>query len=200
MKIERPREGELSLLQRQCESEASSSNGTGHALWYGLCFCNVELSVCWGHVGCEKQLRRVSSALGLGIKRTKTLDSPLAVHSTEKTSLYPSGDRVGGCSRFGAALSIAVVVLWLVLHLAQRPESYYIRQERSSGSNGGQPLAINVSCYFQNKTTCILDHEEMGERGVHASVTIYGEGESVVRCIKPTKDETRCSSRFRPVV
>lgn len=30
MKIERPREGELSLLQQQCESEASSSNGAGH--------------------------------------------------------------------------------------------------------------------------------------------------------------------------
>ena len=137
MKIERPTEGKLSLLQRQRESEASSSNGTGHAHGYGLCFCNVELSVCRGHVGCEKQLRRVSSTLGIGIKRTKSLDSPLAVHSTENTSLYPSGDRVGGCSRFGAALSIAVVVLWLVLHLAHRPESYCIRQERSSSSTGG---------------------------------------------------------------
>lgn len=67
----------------------------------------------------KKQLGRVSGALGIGIMRTKSLESPLAVHSTENTWLYPSSTRIGGCSRFGAALSNAVAVLWLVLHLVQ---------------------------------------------------------------------------------
>lgn len=80
-------------------------------------FATVGLSVYWGHVYREMGLGRVSSAVGIGIGRTKSLDPPLAVHSMENISLYPSAPRSGGCLRCDVALSIAEVVFWPVLRL-----------------------------------------------------------------------------------
>lgn len=151
-------------------------------------------------MGCEKRLRRVSSALGIGIKRTKSQSSPLAVHSTGKSSLYVSAGKDWRLLEALRGSEYCCDGFVARAPPSAKAEELLYQAGAILRLDWGQSLAINVSCHFQNMTTCILDHEGLRERGVHASATIYGKGASAVRCIKPTKDETRCSSRFPPAV
>lgn len=179
MKIERLEESPRSILQRQCESEASSSSGTGHAHGCGLCFCNVGLSVYWGHVCREKQLGRVSSALGIGIGRTRSLSSPWDLRSVVNVSLCPSANSSGDSLTLGAALSTGMYCCGGFVARAPpsaTPEKLLYQAGAILKLDRGQSLAINVSCDFQNTRTCILDHGQLRERGVHASLTIYRKG------------------------
>lgn len=57
--------------------------------------------------------------------------------------------------------------------------------------DGGQSLAINVSCHFPNIIPCIFDHTELRQRGVHASVTIYEKAANCFQVLHSHPDKNR---------